>query len=127
MNRLINDAVLAPAVAALLLPVVGMFLVLLVKAVSGKTVPVIQTVSLGVAFLASLWLLNAQGLDPESITRVKFNWFMIGDRSFDAGFLITGTAAIMTLVVTLIAALVSLYSQVYMKNEGGLLRYFAML
>ncbi len=127
MNALFHNQALILAGVTLVLPLVGMLVLLMVRVTVRRTYPAIQTFFLAISFITAVLLFLDQGLDPEAISHGQITWLQIGGLVFNAGFLVTGTAVIMTLVVTLVATLVSLYSHVYMKHETGLLRYFAML
>ncbi|MCA6075396.1 NADH-quinone oxidoreductase subunit L [Fulvivirga sedimenti] len=123
-----NDALIVTlALLVALLPLTGAVMLILVSRLLKRTIPFLQTLFLFGGFLAAVSLLYLQGINPESVFHTSITWFKAGDEIFTVGLLINGAAALMAVVVTLIATLVSLYSQVYMHAASGQLRYYAMI
>ncbi|MBT1687730.1 NADH-quinone oxidoreductase subunit 5 family protein [Dawidia soli] len=58
---------------------------------------------------------------------LKFPWFHLGDLSFSTGFFVDRTSALMAVLVLFVSFLVHIYSTRYMKDDGALSRYYAML
>ncbi len=122
-----HSILLMLAVLVVLVPLAGSVVLILISRLTRKVYPSVQTIFLFASFLAAGMLMYLLGTNPESIIHEKLNWFTVGNQVFTAGLLINGSAVIMAVVVTLIATLVSLYSQVYMRSSGGQLRYYAMI
>ncbi|MEM6522866.1 MAG: NADH-quinone oxidoreductase subunit L [Bacteroidota bacterium] len=57
----------------------------------------------------------------------QMDWFSVGNQSFQVGLLVDLQGAMMLAVVSLISFLVHLYSIVYMAEDRGYRRYFAVL
>ena len=127
MNPGSDQLIYLLAICAGFLPLAGALLLIIARAVSGRIYTPVMTFFLFLTFLLSAWLAWTAGISSDLIVQKDWTWFMAGQKNFSAGVLITGPAVMMSVIVSLIAALVSLYSHRYMENEEGLLRYFTML
>jgi len=127
MKMALTDPVVFASIGTLLLPLAGAFLLVLLRIFFKRTIPSVLTLFLLLSFAASIWLVLRQDFSQDSVYHFSRTWFSIGTHVFKVGFLVNGTSSIMALVVTLIAMLVSLYSQAYMKGEEGQLRYYGMI
>lgn len=65
--------------------------------------------------------------NPNFRKEIQFDWIAIGGQDFQLGFVFDNVAAVMLVVVTLVSALIFLYSIGYMKGDPHYSRYFAYL
>jgi len=65
--------------------------------------------------------------DPGYRVTLHFDWIVLGTQNFPLGFALDNVTAIMLVVITLVSALVFLYSVGYMKGDPRYSRYFAYL
>ena len=63
--------------------------------------------------------------NPESV--ISWPWITTGKHTFDIGFLLTDQSVVMCLMVTIVSALVHLYSVGYMADDRASKKYFAFL
>lgn len=78
----------------------------------------------------SLYLFFTQVLgnyDPEFFASLQFDWLRWGDYSLRIGITLDNVSVVMLVVVTLVSALVHLYSVGYMRGDPKYHRYFAFL
>ena len=81
-----------------------------------------------VAFALSLWALDG-AIDADG-ARVGFDghkWVVVGGLDVHIGITLDGLSAIMLVVVTSVSLLVQVYSQEYMRGDGGYNRYYAFM
>ena len=81
-----------------------------------------------VAFALSLWALDG-AIDADG-ARVGFDghkWVVVGELDVHIGITLDGLSAIMLVVVTSVSLLVQVYSQEYMRGDGGYNRYYAFM
>ena len=87
--------------------------------------------SIWTGLIASLYLFFKYmigGYDPDYVADLaSFNWLRWGDFQLTIGYCIDNMAIMMLVVVTLISALVHLYSVGYMHGDPKYSRYFAFL
>src|SRR3972149_12068501 len=55
------------------------------------------------------------------------HWFPVGDAEFNLGMVLDPLGAVMLIIVTLVSALVQVYSIGYMKDDPGYARYFSFM
>jgi NADH-quinone oxidoreductase subunit L len=85
------------------------------------------------SFVLSLWVLdNVISNDGHPLVFRTHEWLTVHapvgrDLIVNLGLRVDGLTAIMLLVVTSVALLVQIYSQEYMRGDGGYSRYFAYL
>ncbi len=80
--------------------------------------------------ILSLYLFFARMLvdyDPNFFHSMQFDWFGWGDYTLRIGITLDNVSIVMLVVVTLISALVHLYSVGYMKGDPKYSRFFAFL
>jgi len=65
--------------------------------------------------------------DPEFRQVLQFDWIVLGAQNFPLGFVLDNVTAVMLVVVTLVSALVFLYSIEYLKGDPRYSRFFAYL
>ena len=66
-------------------------------------------------------------IQNQTSTYQTFDWFTVGQFTFQIGFLLDKLSAIMLVVVSLVTLLVNVFSIEYMKHDEGKKRYFAFL
>ncbi|WP_299454317.1 NADH-quinone oxidoreductase subunit L [uncultured Microscilla sp.] len=109
----------------LLLPFIN-FLVLLagqkkIKHGGGHFATATLLVTTGLAIVTAWQVLGGQPL------YIDIHWFSLGTRSFKIDLYIDNLSALMMIVVTLVSALVHMFSLEYMKTDKNYNRYFAYL
>ena len=80
------------------------------------------------SFLLSLWALDG-AIDADG-ARIGFDaheWVTVEPLEINIGITLDGLTAIMLVVVTSVSLLVQIYSQDYMRGDGGYYRYFAYM
>lgn len=83
--------------------------------------------AIGGAFALSLWALKSTtGLHNE-IGYASHEWLTVGQLEIRIGILMNSLTAIMLVVVTGVSLVVQVYSQGYMKGDGGYARYYAYM
>ena len=65
--------------------------------------------------------------DPDFKISLSFDWIILGTQNFPLGFTLDNVTAVMLVFVTVVSALVFLYSTEYMKGDPLYSRYFAYL
>jgi NADH-quinone oxidoreductase subunit L len=129
----IENTLISLAIAVLFLPLVGFILLIFF----GKKIPrqdILETGILFIALLFSIYIM-VQKIFFLSVPKIDFTfrWIdlgaIIGHPGFalDLGIAIDNLSAIMLVVVTLISALVHLFSLGYMKGDVRYSRYYADL
>jgi NADH-quinone oxidoreductase subunit L len=81
-------------------------------------------VLLGAAVLAIFSATQILGAKP---LYIDIHWFSLGTRSFKIDLYVDNLSALMMIVVTLVSALVHMFSLEYMKTDKNYNRYFAYL
>ncbi|MFC1562272.1 NADH-quinone oxidoreductase subunit L [candidate division KSB1 bacterium] len=69
----------------------------------------------------------ASNYDPDFRLMLQFDWITLGNQNIPLGILLDNVSAVMLVVVTLVSALVFLYSIEYMKGDPLYSRFFAYL
>lgn len=87
---------------------------------------VIATAAAVVAFILTLKGIADLGLSDTKEARL-WEWFSVGDYSFDMTLRLDRLSAVMCLVITGIGSLIHLYSTAYMEEDEGMPRFFAYL
>ncbi len=96
----------------------------------GKISGWIATIAIGIStFLSYQTAIQYFSSDSrEKIIAIKATWLRFNDTlQIDMGILLDPISVMMLVVITTVSLMVFLYSQGYMKNEGGYDRYFAFL
>ncbi len=84
--------------------------------------------SIGASLLLSIWaLIEVSGAEGHVLPMPDYEWLAIGDTVIRIGVTVDALAAVMLIVVTSVSLLVQLYSQGYMRGDGGYARYFAFM
>jgi NADH-quinone oxidoreductase subunit L len=84
--------------------------------------------AVGISCALSFWLLSAVIAAPEHLLPVQdIEWAVIGNLSIHIGVLVDSLTAVMVVVVTFVSLMVQIYSQGYMKDDPGYLRYYTCM
>ena len=117
----------------LLLPIGSMLAILLFTRPYPRLSGYTTIAAIGTAFLFSLWALDSSiDSDGAALAFRTHEWLTITppagpDLVVNLGIRLDGLTAIMLLVVTSVSLLVQVYSQGYMKGDGGYSRYYAYM
>ena len=117
--------------AILFLPLAA-FLVngLLIRPFLGPRSPLagyVTIAAVGGAFLLSLWALQQVAAGHGEIGWASHSWVTVGGLDVRVGVLMDPLTAIMLVVVTGVSLAVQVYSQGYMRGDGGYVRYYAYM
>jgi NADH-quinone oxidoreductase subunit L len=82
--------------------------------------------SILLALFGSVWVFVSVLVDPDSRQVTVYRWLASDDLEADFAFLIDSLSAVMMLVVTSISFLISVFSVNYLRNEGGVSRFFTV-
>jgi len=84
--------------------------------------------SIGASLLLSIWaLIEVIGAEGHVLSMPDYEWLAIGDTAISIGVTVDALAVVMLIVVTSVSLLVQVYSQGYMRGDGGYSRYFAFM
>ena len=83
--------------------------------------------AIGGAFALSLWALKSTIGGHDEIGYASHEWLTVGQLEIRIGILMNSLSAIMLVVVTGVSLVVQVYSQGYMKGDGGYARYYAYM
>ena len=101
-----------------LLPLVAyVFLLLLGRKAPEGIVTGVSVLLTFVAFLISIAVFRDVGNHPDAVGAFTFHWLDIGSRSISFGYQVTHLNALMLVVVTLVSAVVLLFSHGYMHKD----------
>ncbi|MCL6454638.1 MAG: NADH-quinone oxidoreductase subunit L [Alicyclobacillus sp.] len=101
-----------------LLPLVAyVFLLFLGRKAPEGIVAGVSVVLTAISFVISLFVFQAVGSHPNGNDTYVFHWLTVGSRNFDVGFQVTHLNALMLVIVTLVSALVLLFSKGYMHRD----------
>jgi len=84
-------------------------------------------VAIGGAFVLSLWALKSTTGHHNEIGYASHEWLTVGQLEIRIGILMNSLTAMMLVVVTSVSLVVQVYSQGYMKGDGGYARYYAYM
>ena len=82
--------------------------------------------TLTAALALSAWTLKTV-VDGGPLTFDSHSWLTIGDLEIRIGLMVDSLTAIMLVVVTGVSLMIQIYSQGYMKEDPGYVRYFAFM
>ncbi len=84
--------------------------------------------AIAISLILSLWALvsviNAPG---HEVIFEPHNWVTIGNTIIKLGLIVDSLTAVMLVVITVVSLMVQVYSQGYMRGDGGYCRYFAFM
>jgi len=120
MENLVYIALFAPLVSSL-------FAALFAQREKNILVGVVTSILITVSFLASVTLLVKLMDDPTPIHVNLMDWIVAGDMSINFGFTVDQVTAVMMSVVTLVSAVVHVYSNYYMEHDESYNRFFSYL
>ena len=110
------------------LPLASLALILFLPRSQARWAGHVAAAAIGAAFVLSLWVLDsAIEADGHRIVMSTNDWLTVLNLHLNVSFNIDGLSAIMLVVVTSVSFLVQIYSQGYMRGDGGYWRYFAYM
>ena len=114
--------------AIFFLPIASLVTILFLPRGQARLAGHVAALSIGAAFLLALWVLDSSlQADGARLAFSREEWLAVGDLRISVALNVDGLSAIMLVVVTAVSFLVQVYSQGYMANDGGYLRYFAFM
>ncbi len=124
-----TETLLTLAWIVLFTPLFGFTILIFFGKRLGKISGVIGTSLLSIDLILSIIILYNKLVTYADIPliQMKFMWFSLGNTNINVGIGIDNLAAIMLIVVTVISALVHLFSTEYMAGDTRYSRYFAYL
>jgi len=120
MESLLYIALFAPLVSSL-------FAALFAQRPKSKLVGLVSPTLIVVSFVASLTLLIQVATTNQSISVNLMDWIVVGDMDVKFGFSVDAVTAVMMSVVTLVSAVVHIYSNYYMDHDESFNRFFSYL
>ncbi|WP_256013507.1 NADH-quinone oxidoreductase subunit L [Desertivirga xinjiangensis] len=124
MDTITQETTCILALVATLMPLLSFAGILLVP---GRTDRGAFFSILNISFSLLLSVLVFIKVWDQPVVHQQLEWFTIGNWHFKAGILINNLSALMLLLISLIAALVHIYSLKYMEGDPYLFRYWAYL
>ena len=110
-----------------LAPLAGAIVAGLFGRLVGRTGAHVVTIAgVAVSFIAS-WLVFQDVRAGNTFNGTVYTWMVLGDLSFEVGFLIDALTAMMMLVVTFVSLMVHIYTIGYMEEDDGYNRFFAYI
>jgi len=116
-----------------LIPLLGFLMIgLLRKSTPKPLVLIIGCGTILISFLLSCGIFKEvydarQAGGDGIIFQEVYNWFSVGNFSFNISFLVDPLSSIMLLIITGVGFLIHLYSAGYMSNDEGFAKYFSYL
>ncbi|MBW8369676.1 MAG: NADH-quinone oxidoreductase subunit L, partial [Thiobacillus sp.] len=110
-----------------LAPLFGAIVAGLFGRLVGRTGAHVVTIAgVAVSFIASV-LVFQDVLAGNTFNGTVYTWMVLGDLSFEVGFLIDALTAMMMLVVTFVSLMVHIYTIGYMHDDPGYQRFFSYI
>lgn len=110
---------LAPLLGALLVGLFGRYI--------GRVWSHRITISLVFTSLVASFIIFLDVLEGNTFNGTVYTWLVVGDTSFEIGFLIDQLSATMMLVVSLVSLMVHIYTIGYMRDDPGYQRFFSYI
>jgi NADH-quinone oxidoreductase subunit L len=112
-----------------LLPLVAFVIINLTRLLPGRPkASYLVIAATVVSFGLSLWALLSLIYNNTGVIAVpSFSWLSIGGLNIDFSLSVDPLAAVMLIVVTVVTAMVQIYSRGYMHTDPGYQRYYALL
>lgn len=82
---------------------------------------------IGVSFISTLNVFYYIYTNDIALQVVLFDWMVVGNLNLAFSFLVDHVSVVMMLVVTMVSAMVHIYSIEYMKHDDGFNRFFSYL
>ena len=84
--------------------------------------------AVGISCALSFWMAGAVMAAPGHVLLIDdVEWAIIGNLNIHVGVFVDALTAVMAVVVSFISLMVQIYSQGYMKDDPGYLRYYAFM
>jgi NADH-quinone oxidoreductase subunit L len=111
-----------------LLPLIGFAILGLAgNKISKLLASIIGCASIGISFVLSLLVFNAQLHTEDAVTVSLFNWIEAGSFKVELAFLVDHLTAVFLLIVTGVGFLIHIYSVGYMHKDEAHNRFFTYL
>ena len=120
MENYVYIALFAPLVSSL-------FAALFAQRPKMQIVGIVTSILITISFLASASLLFAIEESGKAISVTLMDWIVVGDMDIKFGFRVDEVTAVMMSVVTLVSAVVHVYSNYYMESDKSFNRFFSYL
>ena len=120
MENYVYIALFAPLVSSL-------FAALFAQRPKMQLVGIVASILIAISFLASASLLFAIEESGKAIGVTLMDWIVVGDMNVKFGFRVDEVTAVMMSVVTLVSAIVHVYSNYYMEHDKSFNRFFSYL
>ncbi len=120
MENYVYIALFAPLVSSL-------FAALFAQRPKMQIVGIVTSILIAISFLASASLLLAIEESGKAISVTLMDWIVVGDMDVKFGFRVDEVTAVMMSVVTLVSAVVHVYSNYYMESDKSFNRFFSYL
>ena len=120
MENYVYIALFAPLVSSL-------FAALFAQRPKMQIVGIVTSILIAISFLASASLLLAIEESGKAISVTLMDWIVVGDMDVKFGFKVDEVTAVMMSVVTLVSAVVHVYSNYYMESDKSFNRFFSYL
>ena len=120
MENYVYIALFAPLVSSL-------FAALFAQRPKMQIVGIVTSILIAISFLASASLLLAIEESGKAISVTLMDWIVVGDMDVKFGFRVDEVTAVMMSVVTLVSAVVHIYSNYYMESDKSFNRFFSYL
>ncbi|NPA28134.1 MAG: NADH-quinone oxidoreductase subunit L [Epsilonproteobacteria bacterium] len=120
MEKLLYIALFAPLVSSL-------FAAIFAQRKKMQLVGIVASLLIIISFLASSALLSHLLSGGAVVTANLMDWIVVGDMDVKFGFMVDQVTAVMMVVVTLVSAVVHVYSNYYMEHDEGFNRFFSYL
>jgi len=118
---------ISPTVSAALIVLLAPLLAFIITVVSGKRMKsgLPAVLAMAISLLAAIFVFA--NIWNEEVIHQQIPWFTVGSNTFTLGIILNNLSAIMVVLVCVIALPVHIYSMVYMKDDGGIHRYWMYL
>ncbi len=120
MQSYLYIALFAPLVSSL-------FAALFAQQKKIQLVGIVTSMLIALSFFASVELLVYLMQTHKAVHANLFDWIVIGDMDVKFGFSVDEVTAVMMVVVTLVSAVVHIYSNYYMEHDKSFNRFFSYL
>ncbi|WP_164122233.1 NADH-quinone oxidoreductase subunit L [Sphingobacterium sp. xlx-130] len=124
MKELLNISPINASILVVLFPLLAFF----IQAIQGKksTSGLLSIIAITLSTVLSGWFVFTE-IWNNIPQHVSYDWFRIGNKTFNIGILLNNLSVLMLFIVCIVALPVHIYSKVYMKGDPGIHRYWMYL
>ncbi|WP_164108903.1 MULTISPECIES: NADH-quinone oxidoreductase subunit L [Sphingobacterium] len=124
MKELLNISPINASILVVLFPLLAFF----IQAIQGKksTSGLLSIIAITLSTVLSGWFVFTE-IWNNIPQHVSYDWFRIGNKTFNIGILLNNLTVLMLFIVCIVALPVHIYSKVYMKGDPGIHRYWMYL